>query len=126
MWIKGNEIYFNRIILNGYYVYNPTEEQLKLAGYVWVEPQQDNREWVDKELFVNAVYELVPAEAIPAALADPETAKSAIAGMALLSTGAAPGNMVDLSDPRVAEWLAVGGVTVDEVRAAIEKLSLIV
>lgn len=83
------------------------------------------KEWVNKELFVNAVYALVPAEAIPAALSDAETAKAAIAGMALLTTDAAPGNQIDISDPRVAQWLAVSGVTVELVKMKMEELAAV-
>ena len=65
----------------------------------------------------------IPAEAIPTALAEAETAKAAIAGMALLTTAAAPGNQIDISDPRVAEWLAVSGVSVEQVKAKMEELA---
>lgn len=123
MWIKGNEVFTGSIVLDGYRIFNPSDEQLVSAGYVWQEPTPDTREWVDKELFVNAVYALVPAEAIPAALAEAETAKAAIAGMALLTTAAAPGNQIDISDERVARWLAVSGVTVEEVRIKMNELS---
>lgn len=122
MWIKGNEVFTGSIVLGGYRIFNPSDEQLTAAGYVWQEPTPDTREWVDKELFVNAVYALVPAEAIPAALAEAETAKAAIAGMALLTTAAAPGNQIDISDERVAQWLAVSGVTVEEVRIKMNEL----
>jgi hypothetical protein len=124
MWKKDNKVFESNIVLNGYRIFNPTNQQLIEAGYVWVEPEVDTREWVDKELFVNAVYALVPAEAIPAALAEAETAKAAIAGMALLTTAAAPGNQIDISDPRVEQWLAVSGVTVDEVKAKMQELAL--
>lgn len=124
MWIKGKNVYTGSIILHGFRIFNPSDTQLIAAGYVWKEPEVDNREWVDKELFVNAVYELVPAEAIPAALAEAKTAKDAIVGMALFATGAAPGNSVDISDPRVAQWLAVGGVTVDEVKEKMQEFAL--
>lgn len=122
MWKKDNKVYDGSIVLNGYRIFNPTDRQLLDAGYVWVEPEVDPREWVDKELFVNAVYALVPAEAIPAALAEAETAKAAITGMALLTTAAAPGNQIDISDPRVAQWLAVSGVTVEDVKQKMMEL----
>lgn len=125
MWIKDNEVFTGSIILNGRRILNPSDKQLAEAGYTWVEPVQDTREWVDKEVFVNAVYSLVPAEVIPTVLADPKTAKSAIASMVLLTTAAAPGNMVDIDDPRVAQWLSVSGVTVDEVKQKMEELEAI-
>ena len=93
------------------YTYEETTERAETA-----------KEWVDKEKFVNAVYSLVPAEAIPAALADPETAKAAIAGMALLATDAAPGNQLDIADPRVSAWLSVSGVTVEQVKEAMANM----
>lgn len=126
MWIKNGASASRSIVLDGKRIFNPTDEQYKAAGYEWVEPptpEPDTREWVNKELFVNAVYALVPAEAIPAALSDAETAKAAIAGMALLATDAAPGNQIDISDPRVAEWLAVSGVTVELVKMKMEELA---
>lgn len=125
MWIKEKTPYNgSNILIDGRRVFNPSGEQLKRAGYAWIEPEIDNREWVDKELFVNAVYELVPAEAIPTALAEAETAKAAIAGMALFATGAAPGNIIDISDPRVEQWLAIGGITVAQVKSKIQEAQL--
>ena len=93
------------------YTYEETAEKAESA-----------KEWVDKEKFINAVYTLVPAEAIPAALSDPETAKAAIAGMALLATDAAPGNQIDIADPRVSAWLSVSGVTVEQVKEVMENM----
>ena len=125
MWIKNGAAAGRNIILNGRRIFNPTPEQYKAAGYEWVEPptpEPDTREWVNKELFINAVTALVPAEAIPAALADPAAAKAAIANMALLTTDAAPGNQLDISDPRVAQWLALSGVTVEQVREKMKEL----
>ena len=104
-------------------MFNPTYEQFIEAGYEWKEPEQDNREWVDKEVFVNAVYSLVPAEAIQAALANAETAKEAIAGIGLFATGAAPGNSIDISDPRVAQWLSISGITVQQVKDKMAEIS---
>jgi hypothetical protein len=125
MWIKNGAAAGRSIILDGRRIFNPTVEQYAAAGYEWVEPptpEPDPREWVNKELFINAVTELVPAEAIPAALADPATAKAAISSMALLTTDAAPGNQIDISDPRVAQWLAVSGVTVELVKMKMKEL----
>jgi hypothetical protein len=104
--VETGHVYDSAIdVENAPYTYEETDERAETA-----------KEWVDKEKFVNAVYALVPAEAIPAALSDPETAKAAIAGMALLTTDAAPGNQIDIADPRVAAWLSVSGVTVEQVK----------
>lgn len=123
MWMKNGEVLKSSIILNDRRIINPSDEQLKAAGWEWVENPIDPRKWVNKEIFINAVYSLVPAEAIPAVLAESETAKAAITGMALLTTAAAPGNQIDISDPRVAEWLAVSGVTVEQVIEKMEELA---
>lgn len=125
MWMRDNEPYNgSNIVYNGKRIFNPSEDQLKEAGYVWVEPTPDTREWVNKELFVNAVYALVPAEAIPAVLADAETAAAVIANMALMTTAAAPGNSIDIADPRVEQWLAISGVTVEQVKDKMQELSI--
>lgn len=74
-------------------------------------------EWVNKEQFLDALYALVPADQLAAKLQDPTAFKAGIMGLALLTTNAAPGGMIDLLDDRVAEWLAVFGLTLDQVRA---------
>ena len=83
------------------------------------EPARPVTEWVNKESFINALYLLVPASALAAVLADPEQTKAAVAGLALLSTDAAPGGMINLRDERVAGFLALAGLTLDQVRAAM-------
>ena len=45
--------------------------------------------------------------------------KPALAGLALLSSDAAPGGMIDLLDERVSEWLALVSLTLDDVRNAL-------
>lgn len=110
--VETGHIYDTAIdVENAPYTYEETTERAESA-----------KEWVDKEKFVNAVYALVPAEAIPAVLADPETAKDAIVGMAHLTTAAAPGNQIDIADPRVSAWLSVSGVTVEQVKQAMENM----
>ena len=85
-----------------------------LAGMA---PQPETTsEWVNKELFLDALYALVPADQLAAKLQDPTAFKAGIMGLALLTTNAAPGGMIDLLDGRVAEWLAVFGLTLDQVR----------
>ena len=73
-------------------------------------------EWVNKEQFLDALYALVPAEQLAAKLQDPESFKAGIMGLALLTTNAAPGGMIDLLDSRVPAWLEVFGLTLDQVR----------
>ena len=90
-----------------------------LAGMA---PQpQTSSEWVNKEQFLDALYALVPAEQLAAKLQDPTAFKAGIMGLALLTTNAAPGGMIDLLDGRVAEWLAVFGLTLDQVRAKMNE-----
>lgn len=79
------------------------------------EPKQTT-EWVSKEAFIGALYALVPAEQLTAALQEPENFKQGVAGLALLTTDAAPGGLINLLDPRVPAWLAVFGLTAEAVR----------
>ena len=91
-----------------------------LAGMA---PQpQTSSEWVNKELFLSALYALVPAEQLAAKLQDPTAFKAGIMGLALLTTNAAPDGEIDLLDSRVAEWLAVFDLTLDQVRAKMSEL----
>ncbi len=73
-------------------------------------------EWVNKELFLDALYALVPAEQLAAKLQDPEAFKAGIMGLALLTTNAAPDGKIDLLDSRVPEWLGVFDLTLEQVR----------
>lgn len=82
---------------------------------------EPTEEWVDKEAFINALYALLPAEYLTAALRDPEAFKQGIAGLALLTTNAAPGGLIDLMDPRVPVWLAAFGLTLEAVRAKMKE-----
>ena len=91
-----------------------------LAGMA---PQpQTSSEWVNKEQFLDALYALVPADQLAAKLQDPTAFKAGIMGLALLTTNAAPGGMIDLLDSRVPEWLAVFDLTLDQVRAKMAEL----
>ena len=76
-------------------------------------------EWVNISDFVGALYELVPAETVAGVLQNPTSLKPAIAGMALLSSDAAPDGRINLADERVAEWLPLVGVTLEQVREAL-------
>lgn len=93
-------------------------------GTVTVLPEfpVEPHEWVDTEELVSALYTVIPPAKVAEVLQQPEACKSAVAGMALLTSKAAPG-CVDLCDPRVAAFCALAGVTVDQVRAAIAKVS---
>lgn len=73
-------------------------------------------EWASKEAFIDALYALVPAEQLTAVLQEPEKLKQGVAGLALLTTDAAPGGLISLLDPRVPAWLAVFGLTAEAVR----------
>ena len=91
-----------------------------LAGMA---PQpQTSSEWVNKEQFLDALYALVPAEQLAAKLQDPTAFKAGIMGLALLTTNAAPGGMIDLLDSRVPEWLGVFDLTLEQVRAKMSEL----
>lgn len=90
-----------------------------LAGMA---PQPEtNSEWVNKEQFLDALYALVPADQLAAKLQDPTAFKAGIMGLALLTTNAAPGGMIDLLDERVPAWLEVFGLTLDQVRAKMNE-----
>lgn len=84
---------------------------------------EPTEEWVDKEAFIAALYALLPAEYLTAALRDPEAFKQGIAGLALLTTNAAPGGLINLIDPRVPVWLAAFDLTLEAVRAKMEELA---
>lgn len=91
-----------------------------LAGMA---PQlQTSSEWVNKELFLSALYALVPAEQLAAKLQDPAAFKAGIMGLALLTTDAAPDGKIDLLDSRVPEWLGVFDLTLEQVRAKMSEL----
>ena len=74
---------------------------------------EPTEEWVPISAFVMALYALIPAERVAPALA----------GLALLSSDAAPGGMIDLLDERVSEWLALVDLTLDDVRNAMATIN---
>lgn len=92
------------------------------GGIVELPAPESTEEWVGKEAFINALYALLPADQLAAALQDPETFKQGIAGLALLTSDAAPDGKIDLLDSRVPEWLGVFDLTLDQVRAKMSKL----
>lgn len=73
-------------------------------------------EWVPISAFIGALYALIPAEQVAAVMQNETALKPALAGLALLSSDAAPGGMIDLLDQRVSEWLALVNLTLDQVR----------
>lgn len=83
------------------------------------EPAED---WADKELFIDALYALVPAATVAAVMQSPEALKAGIAGLALLTTNAAPNGMIDLKDSRVSDFAGLLGVTVAQVKAKMDEL----
>ncbi len=79
-------------------------------------------DWASKERLITAAYALIPAETIASVMTTPAALKDAITGLALLTTGAAPDGMINLADPRVAQWLALAGLTLEQVKAKIEEV----
>lgn len=73
-------------------------------------------EWVSKEAFVAALSALVDAATLQASIADAAALKTGVMGLALLTTDAAPGGVINLLDSRVEPWLATYGLTLDQVR----------
>lgn len=73
-------------------------------------------EWVPISAFIGALYALIPAEQVAAVMQNEAALKPALAGLALLSSDAAPGGMIDLLDQRVSEWLTLVNLTLDQVR----------
>ena len=80
---------------------------------------EPTEEWVPISAFVMALYALIPTERVAAVLQNQDALKPALAGLALLSSDAAPGGMIDLLDERVSEWLALVDLTLDDVRNAM-------
>lgn len=83
---------------------------------------EPTEEWADKERFIDALYALVPAATVAAVMQSPEALKAGIAGLALLTTNAAPNGMIDLKDSRVAEFAGLLGLTVEAVKAKMDEL----
>lgn len=78
-------------------------------------------DWADKERLIGAVYALISAETIASVMTTPAALKDAIAGLALLATGAAPDGMINLSDPRVSQWLTLARLTLEQVKTKMEE-----
>lgn len=109
---------------NGYIGYSgelPLSRLDVVDGAVVELPEPEpTEEWVPISSFIEALYALIPAEQVAAVLQNAEALKPALAGLALLSSDAAPGGMIDLLDARVAEWLALVNLTLDQVRSAMQ------
>lgn len=105
---------------NGYIGYSGDLQLSRLDivdGVVIELPEPEpTAEWVPISAFIGALYTLIPAETVAAVLQNPEALKPGLAGLALLSSDAAPGGMIDLLDSRVAEWLALVNLTLEQVR----------
>ena len=71
---------------------------------------EPTEEWVGKEAFINALYALLPADQLAAALQKAETFKQGIAGLALLTSDAAPGGQINFS-PLVENYPGLPGVS---------------
>ena len=82
---------------------------------------EPTEEWVPISAFVMALYALIPAERVAAVLQNQDALKPALAGLALLSSDAAPNGMIDLLDERVSEWLALVDLTLDDVRSVMQQ-----
>lgn len=122
MWVKDGKMFaaVPAVVIMGRQIFNPTRDEILAAGYQEVElPEPDPGEWVNISDFIGALYELVPAETVAGVLQNPTSLKPAIAGMALLSSDAAPDGRINLADERVAEWLPLVGVTLEQVREAL-------
>lgn len=122
MWVKDGKMLaaVPVVVIMGRRIFNPSRDEILAAGYQEIElPAPDPGEWVNISDFVGALYELVPAETVAGVLQNPTSLKPAIAGMALLSSDAAPDGRINLADERVAEWLPLVGVTLEQVREAL-------
>lgn len=139
MWIKNGKIFCNPLVIEReidgkavkfyrhYADLSAANTELPKYGYSWSEPEPpeppapDPRDWRSKESFIAAVKKLLPAEKLAQIMSDPAKLREAIAGIALLATDAAPGGMIDVADPRVAEFLSLSGLTVEQVIAEMNK-----
>ena len=84
---------------------------------------EPTEEWVPISAFVMALYALIPAERVAAVLQNQDALKPALAGLALLSSDAAPNGMLNILDERVSEWLALVDLTLDDVRNAMATIN---
>lgn len=89
--------------------------EINAAKAEWANSHPDRHDWRDKEKFIAAVKELLPPEKLVEILGDTAKLKEAVAGIAMLATDAAPGGVIDVADPRVAQFLSLSGLTIEQV-----------
>ena len=97
-----------------------TVAEINAAKAEWNAAHPDRHDWRDKEKFIAAVKTLIPADKLVEILGDAAKLKESVAGLALLATDAAPGGLIDVNDSRVAQFLALSGLTVEQVLEAMK------
>ncbi len=73
-------------------------------------------EIADKEKFIIAVRALVQPETVSAVMQNIQSLMAAIFSISMLTTGAAPGNDINLLHPEVTNFLTLAGLTLDQVK----------
>jgi len=119
-------------LANGYLAYSGTLalSRLSIADGAVVELEETEsaatEEWVDKETFINALASLLDSDTLAKELSVPNTFKTGLKGLALLTTNAAPDGQINLLDARVEPWLETFGLTRELVRQEIQTLEDVV
>ena len=112
---------------NGYIGYSgdlPLSRLDVVDGAVIELPEPEpTEEWVPISAFVMALYALIPTERVAAVLQNQDALKPALAGLALLSSDAAPNGLLNILDERVSEWLSLVNLTLDDVRNAMATIN---
>ena len=110
---------------NGYIGYAGTLPLSRLdvvnGAVIELPEPEPTEEWVPISAFVMALYALIPAERVAEVLQNQDALKPALAGLALLSSDAAPNGMLNILDERVSEWLALVDLTLDDVRSVMQQ-----
>lgn len=116
------------MLLNGYLPYEgtlPADRLMVRDGEIIELPEPAPTEnWQPMSLFIGALYELLPADRLVEIMTTPELLKPAIAGMALLSSDLTQGGYIDLMNPRVTEYLALTGITMEQLLAAMQSYAV--
>lgn len=97
-----------------------TNAEINAAKAEWAAAHPDRHDWQDKVRFIAAVKSLVSAEKLAEILGNVDAMKEAVSGLALLATDAAPGGVIDLADKRVAQFLSLSGLTVEQAKEAMK------